>query len=515
MFNVLIVDDDQYTREGIRDLILWKELGVDSVTIASDGLEGLKICDQIKPDLIISDIKMPNINGINFIEQIRSSQPFCQIIFISAYTDKEYFKSAISLKVSRYVEKPINLEELTSAIREALQSLKVDRTFQNTSIHLQDIALNLIKSQQDQFLLIEKIKWYCPEFLDCKQYYCALAEINDINMTELQQTEIYDLLLKEIKLNFNYVLPLKSEHNRVILHICNKHIYNIKRVLDILSNIIYLINHSYNKNNSMFISIGKPVTTLNEICYSYSGVLLGMRQLFFLGYDFAVSPNNIAYKEYSFDRESLKLFSTALIRANRETAISIISTCINHAQQCRGSDPIYVKNSLLKYDVEITEAFLHRSTYEDDKKKFEQTYSTKYIPDCNTLKEITKYLLNKLNYYYDYLELFKQNRHIYTIIRFIEENYSIKTLSINQIADSIYLTPAHICHIFKNEMGTTVNRYITDFRINKAKELLKEKDFKLIEIAEKAGFSDANYFARTFKKITGITPTQYKEIYLK
>jgi len=130
MIQILIADDEQDTREGLKNLIPWTELGIDSVFTASDGLEAVKLSMQVHPDIILSDIRMPKLNGIEFLEQVKSSMPDCKIIFLSAYSDKEYLKSAIRFKAVRYIEKPIDLEEIKEAAKEAINEIRVKQDMQ-------------------------------------------------------------------------------------------------------------------------------------------------------------------------------------------------------------------------------------------------------------------------------------------------------------------------------------------------------------------------------------------------
>lgn len=123
LYSVLIVDDEKMPREILTHHLPWKELGCGTIYQAEDGVEALKIVEEIHPEIIISDIKMPHMNGIALAEAVREIQPECQFVFLSGYSDKEYLKSAIKLKAASYVEKPIDLEEITQVLRSIQQDL--------------------------------------------------------------------------------------------------------------------------------------------------------------------------------------------------------------------------------------------------------------------------------------------------------------------------------------------------------------------------------------------------------
>ena len=122
-FTVLIADDEAMPRNVLQNYIPWEELSVARVYLASDGVEAVEQARRYRPELIISDIKMPYLNGLEMAAAVREFLPDCQFIFLSGYSDKEYLKGAIRLKAANYVEKPLNLEEITAAVREITAQL--------------------------------------------------------------------------------------------------------------------------------------------------------------------------------------------------------------------------------------------------------------------------------------------------------------------------------------------------------------------------------------------------------
>ena len=119
---LLIVDDEMLTRTGLISSISWENLGIDEVYEASDGIEGLKMAEKHKPEIILSDVRMPRMNGIDMLYKVRENAPDTVFIFMSGYSDKEYLKAAIKLRAVNYVEKPLDLVEIEQAVRTALQA---------------------------------------------------------------------------------------------------------------------------------------------------------------------------------------------------------------------------------------------------------------------------------------------------------------------------------------------------------------------------------------------------------
>lgn len=123
-FSVLVADDEKMPREILRDHLPWEELGVERVEEAEDGAQALELARLHRPDIIISDVKMPRMNGLELAGAVREMYPECQFIFLSGYTDKEYLKGAIKLRAASYVEKPIDLEEISAVLRDVVSELR-------------------------------------------------------------------------------------------------------------------------------------------------------------------------------------------------------------------------------------------------------------------------------------------------------------------------------------------------------------------------------------------------------
>ena len=126
-YSVLVVDDEKMPREILRDRLPWAELGVARVDVAEDGAQALELARAHRPDVVLSDVKMPRMNGLELAGAVREMYPECQFIFLSGYTDKEYLKGAIKLRAASYVEKPIDLEEVAAVLREVTAELKKSR----------------------------------------------------------------------------------------------------------------------------------------------------------------------------------------------------------------------------------------------------------------------------------------------------------------------------------------------------------------------------------------------------
>jgi two-component system response regulator YesN len=161
MIKLLIVDDERRTRESIKNFISWNRLGIGMVQTANNGLTALEAAKEIRPDIIICDVRMPKMDGIEFATNIKALYPNCRIIFISGYSDKEYLKSAIMLKAISYIEKPFSLRELEDVLAASITSIQEERQYKATSqilLNSIEVSLPLVREEIVLALISKKLK---------------------------------------------------------------------------------------------------------------------------------------------------------------------------------------------------------------------------------------------------------------------------------------------------------------------------------------------------------------------
>lgn len=135
-----------------------------------------------------------------------------------------------------------------------------------------------------------------------------------------------------------------------------------------------------------------------------------------------------------------------------------------------------------------------------------------YISECESIYELQEYLQRKTDSFFSQIKNRSENNSTVGLIKeFIAARYQDETLSIKDISEHVFLSSSYICTLFKNETGQTLNQYLTDFRIDKAKKLLTDPRYKITDISARVGYSDGNYFGKTFKKLVGMSPSEYRE----
>jgi two-component system response regulator YesN len=531
VIKLLIVEDEQATREGLMSFVPWQELGVDQVMDASDGLQALQICTHFKPDIVLTDVKMPHMDGIQLAMKLRTSFPKCKILFLSSYADKAYLKSAIQLHALDYLEKPVNLDELQEHIRNAVmacideqnQRLKdSDRDLmliESLPLLKEKFALTLIsKPMEAEEALTQLVSLGKPIF-EHASFVTALIklqELTDVSLELVQSSKI--TLLEKVEAIFaadglQCCCGFKDMQH-MILHIYSDNLRTASQLIQPLSSVQSELQSLLDEPLRTFNGVGGIVDRPSKVMESYQTAAVATQRQFYLGYNQIVVYEELDHPSLlQLDEGELDIFSNSIEAENKDHILAFIHV---KAQQLRTSGDTLVndtKNFFFNLLLRLFQA-ADKKNVELAEEQRGKDYLWSVIFRFNTLFEVERYTLDKINYFFEQLHHKELGGSIaFHIQKYVLKNLAEPELSIKSIADSLYLTPNYLSLQFKKESGTTINQYITETRIERAKELLKDRKHKLYEVATIVGFHDANYFAKTFKKAIGMTPSEFREKY--
>ncbi|NLK74207.1 MAG: response regulator [Clostridiales bacterium] len=515
---ILIVDDEKITREGIISSINWRSHGIENIYEADDGINGIKAARQYKPEIIISDIKMPRMNGVEMAKEIYNFLPDCSIIFLSGYTDKEYLKAAILLKVVNYVEKPINTKELEAAISKAVDiQLSLSKNRINIDINskytLSKLGLRLIhqNSKEELLLILNELNDIGLNIKPNNFFITILITLKTpiSSLSESKNTEFL-YILDEItsRNNIKYMVSIKNDEYFII------HFYSDSNISDRkVTSICNYLSSYLQKSYKYYIAAGDVICGIGNVYKSYNTAAILLQSSFFYEYNSIITSNKdcVASPDYTLIQTLLKRYRQCLNSLNRqdttETIHTIYSSFLNNQQYL----PKHVKDLYYKLFAELSQATvqLRLSTfYHSDTANI-----LDYIVQDSNLVDLHRLLLDRINQFFSAIESRQTEEHptIFAIKEYINKNYSNDNLSVKDISEYVNLSFSYICTLFKNETGKTINQYLTEVRIEKAKELLQTTMSNISEISTMVGYSDSNYFSKTFKKLVGKSPSEYKE----
>lgn len=508
MIRFLIVDDESFTREGIIDMIPWDTFGITDVRQAFDGIDAMSIASTFKPDILLTDVRMPRMNGIELAFKIRELYPNCIIIFMSGYSDKEYLKSAIKLKALNYVEKPIELDELKDTLEAAiLENSKTKTIYENIE---NNIALEIINMEKNKDISSIFSSYFSKEFNDRllnSNFVTVLIKIKDPIM---QDKDIFITNLKNIvKLHgFDSFIAFENE-KLLIIHLFFPKDKEYLNNEDTFKASFSSISDFLNNLTKHFICVGQTVSSINEIGESYNTACKLIASSFFYDYNSIIFPKIYNTNPYIVNEKIYLIFEEHLLKEDKQNLIILLKRLTNDIVLHPCTSISYVKDiyyklflRIVSFSVSINLDILE---FSDKVPIFED------LLKFNNIFETEEYLINGVHNLFSALfDKTCSDNPALNVIKYIHDNYSDPDLSLEKISKNTFLTPAYICVIFKNYTEKTVNKYINEYRINKSKTLLNDSNIKINDIASKVGYCDGNYFAKIFRKETGYTPSEFR-----
>lgn len=525
MIKLLLVDDESVTRNGLMKHIPWKELGVDVVKDARDGLEALEIAGRFHPDIIVSDIKMPGLEGIGFCEAVRQKYPGCKIIFISGYSNKEYLKAAIKISALSYVEKPININELKEAVKKAVALCMADEKKRKNDLNInrvvnenlpflkQKIVLELLKKKHDTDKILKDMDFINTGFAVNGSFRAAVVKIfiaeEPANEGESAiQNGILETAEKYLS-GTNHISALKDK-NHIILILSSEETDLKDELKDFFRELLCSVKGDFGDGVRLFCAVGENVKGMDMIYESYNTAVLVLQRLFYSGYDRIAFPRDDSGVQSYINEGVVASFSRLLMEYRENEATALIEKFCSDIKEDNTELVNNIKNILFKLALVL---FNEAETMRVDLN--ESSSGSKYLWDIissfQTLDEIKEYLIAGIRSTFKKTEdMNLQARTINEVIRYIKENYGAE-LTIKILADHVFLTPTYLSYLFKRMTEKTVSEYIMETRIEKSKMYLINKRLKLFEVAKHVGYSDPNYYAKTFKKLMGLNPSEYRE----
>lgn len=504
MIKAIIVDDEFIEREGMKKTIDWEKHGCIFCGEADNGLTGLELALRVKPDIVITDIRMPGLDGITMSKQIKEKLPYCKFIIITGYDDFEYARGAVKINAFDFLLKPIDEAELVSAIERAFRECsKIKRNMDITiTKNLLDIMRGNISGRKDIDAVlsgygINKSSVLIASFLNNN------FEIN--KSSEL----IKDAIKKHFK-GTSYVI--ECHEDRIALVISGAvpgDINNIIRVIHKIQNEVYT-------DNNIIVTVG-----LSDICSIYD-----------LRKAYSQSKDALKYRMYTGRGSIIQYSNTRKEKsADWDKIIKIVKEIIIKLKACDKAAldaelrKLYfglfkennIDNSILRQtSIEIllrgTDVLMSYDIPSD--KVFENGFSIyNSIWRLETLEEIYAFVNSVL---IRILEAIKENNILSyedgmeDALEFIKAHYT-EDISLSDVAKVAYLNESYLSRKIKKILGVSFVEYITRLRMERAMEYLKDPNIKITEIALRTGYQNYRYFSHKFREYTGYLPSEWKE----
>ncbi|MCH3918713.1 MAG: response regulator [Spirochaetia bacterium] len=532
VYSIVLVDDEVQVRSSIRSTTAWADYGFRIVGEAGNGIEALELIEEKQPDVVITDIRMPYMDGIELIRSIREVLPAAVIIILSGYDEFTYAQTAIRYNVKEYLLKPVSHEDICSLLQRIHG--QIDHEFEHN--HDQDLLQKAYKQALPQ--LKEK---YLVSLLS------PVKEVPERILVERGETYGYQVSDKDCF----HVAVIEAERMdnplmlQAMLHVCREVLgKDGSLLLQMDDQIVLMFNGSCCGEEGVFLPLFtkrcmqhcKEVSAyLNR--YIPGGVTIGLsplcRTLSALGSAYRKALVALNYKAYEKDQhvlyfndmeqtyhpkldllasERLKDEFLKLLKLGSEE--EVVLAVARFFDDKSGLDPEGLQSYVLSLLSSLAELTLDYGTS-----------LSKVSSNRNFFAELSSVTtVGRAKHWFTMLSLDvhrtikgeREKSHVRFVEdakRYLLDNYSDPAVGLDKICDWLGVSTSYFSSTFKKETGVPFVQALNEVRLSQAQKLLVDTDLKNYEIAEKVGFSDPNYFSFCFKRNRGLSPTQYRARY--
>ena len=523
---ILIVDDEMLVRAGLKSIIDWEKHGYTIIGEADSGEKALKMVKELKPDIMLLDINMPGVNGIDVLKELKKNQETCKVIIISCHDEFEYVKEAMKLGSLEYILKhriiPENIIYVLDNVKKLIEDDKKNK----------ENAINPVKKHKEEFIYrkndfferifkgIQLTEWelngyinYCNLKIHQRNLCCIVFEVDDLEKVMQRYTDnnenllhiainniLEELLLNEPESEFanlednKYAILLSNSSEKSEYNIYNRNINIANKLRSALNNYLNItISFGISKKYDGFSNTG---TALRQALMSLSQKFLYPDSHVFFVKDMFFEDEFVS--KLLFDAEN-----TLIANIEKNDFYNSLS-CLRETCDKLIFNKKYVDIDQLKKFLFRSVAFISNSFLDGEKLLLKSENIgdiNHYLSILNQAEEIYQKLYS--------LSVSQKSHLIKKAVKYIDNNYN-KDINLNDISRYLCVSESYLSRLFNKEMNTTISNYINAKRIEKSKELLKNTTLKTYEIAEKVGFKNSVHFNIVFKKIVKYTPTEYR-----
>lgn len=507
MFKVLIVDDEPIVREGLKSIIEWEKCGFSVCGEGIDGNDGLEKILEMKPELVLMDIKMPGIYGIDLIKEARSKGFTGKIIILTGYSDFEYAKTAIQLGVKSYLLKPIEEDELTAAvlkIREEIQEeIKMQKFLSNSKKHLKNRIINILVSEESNPEKYMEDMKLCDLYFEDDCYHIASIESGVKACSSGQSFE--DFFNEHFEELENILIFFQEERPGLIFKgYCENEVYDI----------IQKIYKELSKETEeiVYIAIGRCVNDACEFYKAYGDVRKVMDRQFLyedlkiVAWKDIVNDINACVNSIdSIDIESLYTFIEIGDMEKLNMSLKNLEKLFKQSNLSTEKIKVLCANCFVELKEKIA---LNYKEYKNSLPKNDAIINKIY--DKSSLGKVLEFMKTELSKFSSTISNADSDNIMKKILNYIQKNYS-KELKLELLAEIFCYNSSYLGKMFKNFTGENFNSYLDKVRIENAKVLLQD-GLKVYEVSEKVGYKSIDYFYSKFKKQVGVSPKEYKKL---
>lgn len=533
MHTILLVDDEPVTRNGLKTLVNWAELGLKLIAEADDGSTALPLLQQLKPDILLTDVRMPGMDGLALAKEAQFLLPQLKTVFISGYSDVDYVRSALKMGAYDYILKPIDMNELHACLSKVVKRLESESKAK--------ISMDLLERQAEQGRPLIKQQLLSRLMLDTTappvqvlerletlgvaapdREYCVLLLSPDEGEAErcqgfqdnwkLLETAICNIS-QEILLSCapcHFLEDPLVQQQPVVVLAAKSGILQENQIYAAAANLCQVLKKYLQL--SLSVGIGSIVPSLTLLQNSYQTATSALKhRLYRGGAQVLVSAAETAEPQPAAATAGAEQIQELLRSPEEKHLLQWLAAYFRHLAATRNTDISFYRARVSQIIFEtyvVLQEELSGSGESDlnHQNILDKLYKTQSLSQMEKL--ITGYCTDVQT-----LIRLKNDDATKGIIQQVKKRIQAEfhhPLTINELAADVYLSPTYLCMLFRQEAGITINNFQTQVRMENAKRLLSDYRNKLYDISEAVGYSNPSYFSRQFKKYTGMLPSEYR-----
>jgi two-component system response regulator YesN len=484
MLSVMLVDDEKTVRSGIKMMIPWDELGLTVICEAGDGDDGLEKLLSHSPDIVIADIRMPGMSGLQMLEEAKRQGFAGKAVILSGYSDFSYAQAAIALGVKKFILKPVDEDELIAELLRLADEINEERKGE------------FVRKKGSEYLQSELVR----------SLFLGTANADEIQQSRLPQSGLYTVALIS-------VADAADDIDEVLGSVQNP--LCIKLDIEHSLGLLFIGSDKAEAARFMeritleFSTVGETVGSVYEIKESYRSADELFKMKFLFMHSGVITADTLGkYWKEGGEPEDITDKLYALVSVNDTEKMSEQLEKLHRIFMSGRFTPEAIKLIYLH----TTEAIIKAAAKAGSENRLDS------LPTADDIAKISKlpslYAINE--YVTDLLSGISENvfgdttsSNIEKIVRYIGANFQ-NEIRLEGLAALFGYNSAYLGKVFHKYTGDNFNNYLDNIRITEAKRLLESKNYKVYEVAEKVGFTNINYFHNKFKKIVGVSPMAYK-----
>ncbi len=516
MIRVMLVDDEKIVINGMKKLFDWESMGFAIVGEANDYEAAIDKYNECKPDLIITDICLPDKDGLDLLESVKAISRDTYVIILTGYSEFEFAKRAVDSDAFAYVLKPLDSFELKKYLLKVKKEFDAKRKVKEENL-LRELLQNSPKdtSELNDLFLKYGVKIQNKNFFVLSIQVDKNEKHDNLNLYEALLPALKESLYEEFE---SFVLQFETKYISVIFYCDN----------DIMKMSIYKymmqLKDEFEKQSLCTLTIGVSgiFSDFMSAQEAYLQSLYAVSQKAVNGYgSFNIWEDKFnGFKDYLLNYAVFISASdvvnvlNALENRNSDVACGIINEYFKNLSEQRRINIEMVRSNVIDLLIQIIRTFI------PDSSAMERMFGHKINPinDINNMdlfSDIQKYLLNVINVVasrHEAIQADQCSALVKKVRLYVTGNYQIP-IRISEMANNLHVDKTHLMKTFKKETGVSINQYITDYKVMMAKDLIKNGNYQIKEISYCVGYYDSKYFSKVFKKTTGYSPLEYREKY--